>query len=167
MYATSTHVHQGHNPHYIPQLSIPNGHAQHPFTPIHHQQPSPQPPPPPPLPPPSQRPPPHPTPTKDRITVAAVPSVSIECNKLVVGNSQSSKHPPFHCLSLHSRRLPSLQVPRVPTHPSRYLAMAPLAQSGCAIGMGPYPPIRPCPPCSVVPERDRSGLVKDSSQSSV
>ena len=58
------------------------------------------------------------------------------------------------------------QALRVPTPPSRSSEMDRSARSGSVIGMGRYPPIRPCPPCSVVPERDRSGPAKGWLQSS-
>jgi hypothetical protein len=79
MYATSSHVHNGHNPPYYSN-HFPNGH-QH--SPVH--------PPPQNIPPAPQRPPVLPAVSKEPITVVGIPSVSIQNNRLVVGSSQTSK----------------------------------------------------------------------------
>ncbi|KAI0778207.1 kinase-like protein [Trametes elegans] len=80
----TNHVHQGHNPavplHNPYPNHIPNGHTQHPHPPN----------------PPPQHPPPPSThraqaqAPKERITVQAVPSVTVQNNELVVGDSKSS-----------------------------------------------------------------------------
>jgi hypothetical protein len=86
MFATlPSHVHQAHNPHYNPPVSNPpNGLAHLPngndTQNTHHQQP----------PPPAQS---HrPTPpavSKEPINVVGIPSVSVQTDRLIVGNSES------------------------------------------------------------------------------
>jgi hypothetical protein len=86
MFATlPSHVHQAHNPHYNPPVSNPpNGLAHLPngndSQNAHHQQP----------PPPAQS---HrPTPpavSKEPINVVGIPSVSVQTDRLIVGNSES------------------------------------------------------------------------------
>ncbi|KAH9849738.1 kinase-like protein [Lenzites betulinus] len=80
----TNHVHPGHNPvplHNPYPNHMPNGHAHHP----HH-------PPQPPHPPPTNHRP-HQQAPKERITVQAVPSVTVQNNELVVGDSNSSQCP--------------------------------------------------------------------------
>jgi meiosis induction protein kinase IME2/SME1 len=64
MYATSSHVHNGHNPPYYSN-HLPNGHQNSQNSPV----------------------------SKEPITVVGIPSVSIQNNRLVVGSSQTSKSP--------------------------------------------------------------------------
>ncbi|KAF5370229.1 hypothetical protein D9615_010086 [Tricholomella constricta] len=79
MYATSSHVHNGHNlsPY---DNNYTNGHPIPQHSPNHHN--------PPPPPPPSQRS--ASSVPKEPIVVVGIPSVSIQNNHLVVGTSQSS-----------------------------------------------------------------------------
>jgi len=166
MYATSIQVQHGHNlPHYNPHIQIlTNGHVQP--SPSHlplpnghsHNQPPP--------PAQSQRSAPPPAP-KEPITVVGIPSVSIQNNQLLVGSSQSSQCP--HQLTIPVFLMPLLlcQVQRAPIHPSRYWATVHSVQSGCVIGMGPYPPIPHSLPCNVEQEQDQNGRVSGSSPSSV
>lgn len=81
MYATSSHVHNGHNPPYYSN-HFPNGHQNSQRSPVH--------PPPQNIPPAPQRPA-APAISKEPITVVGIPSVSIQNNRLVVGSSQTSK----------------------------------------------------------------------------
>lgn len=84
MYATPSHVHNGHNlPHYTNHY--PNGSQIPQHSPTHQASPVPPPPP-----PPSQRSGPSSV-SKEPITVVGIPSVSIQSNRLVVGSSQSSQ----------------------------------------------------------------------------
>lgn len=137
MYATPSHVHNGHNlPHY-------NNHYPNP-----HQAP-------PPPPPPSQRSAPAAV-SKEPITVVGIPSVSIQNNHLVVGTSQSSESQPT-TFSLIIHLVYASQVRRAPTLLLKSSAMGHSVRSGCAIGMGRYPPIPHFPPCSVEQGQDLNG----------
>lgn len=80
MYATSSHVHNGHNPPYYSN-HFPNGHQNSQHSSVHT--------PPQNILPAPQRPVP-PTVSKDPITVVGIPSVSIQNDRLVVGSSQTN-----------------------------------------------------------------------------
>ena len=147
------HVQQGHNPSYHTHHQ-PNGHHHN-----GHPQPNGN----------SHHPPPHkaaPSSHKEPIHVLGIPSVTVENNQLMVGDSQSSNFS-IHLFFLHYAQsaFPS-QVPLAHTPPSRSSVMAPSVQYGYAIGMGRYRPIHPCPPCNVVPAQDQSTQTRDWSQSS-
>jgi hypothetical protein len=77
---------------------------------------------------------------KQPITFLAIPSVSIQNNRLVWGNAQSSTSFPFSSYPSPPTRFPC-QVPAVRIPRSRFSVTVPSAPSGFAIGMGPYPPI--------------------------
>lgn len=96
---------------------------------------------------------------KDPVTVVGIPSVSIQNNRLEVGSSQSSQSLSFIARSPLTH--PPMQVRHDLTHPSRYWEMVLSERSGCAIGMGPYPPIPLSLPCNVDGARARSGLGSD------
>lgn len=147
MYANPPNVHQGHNQqHYLPHIHS-NGHANHPAPQMHPQHSPAQPPPP-------QRPAPAASIPKSPINVVGIPSVHIENNQLVVGSSQSSQ-----CSPSISCGPPAYisQVRHDPTPPSRCWATVHLEQSGCVIGMGPYPPIHLSHPCNAAQGPDQSG----------
>lgn len=71
--------------------------------------------------------------------------------------SSSSAYPVSLSREITSWLAPPRRVRRALIHLSRYSAMVPLVPSGCAIGMGPYPPIHLFPPCSVDRARGQSG----------
>ena len=109
----------------------------------------------------SRPPPPHQSQqnTRDPVSVIGVPSVTVEYNQLVVGDARTCAFIPHASTRFqthsHSPPFPSLsfsfffsQHPHAHTLLSKSSAMGRLEPSGCVIGMGPYPPIHLCPPCS-------------------
>jgi hypothetical protein len=95
------------------------------------------------------RPPPPALPTFERVRVDAIPAVAIQDDRLVVvGDAYSSAWLPFPTHYPRARTLTGRQHPSGNTLRSRRSATAPSAPSSSAIGMGRYPRIHRCPPCS-------------------
>jgi hypothetical protein len=124
----------GPHPLHDPAAAIPNAHAHR------------------------ARPPPPALPTFERVRVDAIPAVAIQDDRLVVvGDAYSSAWLPFPArLPPHSNADACIKHLSGNTPRSRRSATAPSAPSSSAIGMGRYPRIHRCLPCSATRAPDQN-----------
>lgn len=107
---------------------------------------------------------------KQPVTVLGIPSVTVQNDQLLVGDSHSSQssnssipHPT--CKIIHLTFSPITQVQLALTPSSRSSVTAPLVQSGNAIGMGRYRPIHPSLQCSQAQVQGQNTQTRPSSLS--